>query len=427
MSSTYSTNLELELPGTGDQAGQWGVTANRDMGTLIEQAIAGYVVQQFNTDSDVTLDILSGADGGGNTTPGTIYSPGTTASPVSGRNAYIECTGTITANKNLIVPTNKKIYYVYNNTTGGFSIVVKTSAGTGITVTNGSKVILLCNGTNVIEAVSYSVGGGTGPGSFTTLTASGAVSGVGFNNLFASPPAAIGSTTPVAGSFTNLNLTGATIPANGVYLYGTNTLGVATNSTLRATYDASGTLSLKAIAGTSYFEITNGTTTFRTYIETLYNGIYLGVTSNHPLGILAGGAINSRFWNYGGISILAPSDSTKPALSAAGAAFTPPVAVTFSATAMAVNCATSNVFTTTFTANVTVAPSMNDPSNGQTINWFIAQDATGSRTMTWPTSFKWPGGTAGVLSTAANSVDLVVATYRSGTGFWYATLTKAFA
>jgi hypothetical protein len=47
--------------------------------------------------------------------------------------------------------------------------------------------------------------------------------------------------------------------------------------------------------------------------------------------------------------------------------------------------------------------------------------------MTWPTSFKWAGGTAGTLSTAANSVDLLVATYRSSTGFWYASLSKAFS
>lgn len=111
----------------------------------------------------------------------------------------------------------------------------------------------------------------------------------------------------------------------------------------------------------------------------------------------------------------------------AGSAATTPVAVTFSATAMTVNCALSNVFATTFTANVTTAPSLTNASDGQTINWFITQDATGSRTMTWPTSFKWPGGSAGVLSTAANSVDLLVATYRSATGFWYCSLQKAFA
>lgn len=111
----------------------------------------------------------------------------------------------------------------------------------------------------------------------------------------------------------------------------------------------------------------------------------------------------------------------------AGGASTPSVAVTFSATAMTVNCSLSNVFTTTFTANVTTAPTFSNPSDGQTVNWFITQDGTGSRTMTWPTSFKWPGGTAGVLSTAANSVDLLVATYRSSNTTWYATLSKGFA
>ena len=41
MSSTYSTNLAIELMGTGDQAGNWGSTTNNNLGTLIEQAIAG--------------------------------------------------------------------------------------------------------------------------------------------------------------------------------------------------------------------------------------------------------------------------------------------------------------------------------------------------------------------------------------------------
>lgn len=108
------------------------------------------------------------------------------------------------------------------------------------------------------------------------------------------------------------------------------------------------------------------------------------------------------------------------------AAYAPAATVNFSATAMALDCQLSNVFTTTLTGNVTTAPTLSTPGSGQTINWFLTQDATGSRTMTWPTSFKWPGGTAGVLSTAANAVDLLVATYRSSTGYWYATLVKDF-
>lgn len=110
-----------------------------------------------------------------------------------------------------------------------------------------------------------------------------------------------------------------------------------------------------------------------------------------------------------------------------GHAQTTPVVVAFSATAMTLDCALSNVFTTTLTANVTTAPTISNPKDGQTINWFLTQDGTGSRTMTWPTSFKWPTGFTTTLSTAANSVDLITATYRSATGHWYVTLLKAFA
>jgi len=110
-----------------------------------------------------------------------------------------------------------------------------------------------------------------------------------------------------------------------------------------------------------------------------------------------------------------------------GNAQTTPVAVTFSATAMALDCALSNVFTVTMSGNVTTAPTFSNLKDGQTLNWFITQDATGTRTMTWPATFKWPGASAGVLSTGANDVDLLVATYMAATGFWYATLLKDFS
>jgi hypothetical protein len=55
--------------------------------------------------------------------------------------------------------------------------------------------------------VSTGSAGGLPAGSFTTLSASGAVSGAGFSNYFASPPA-IGGTTAAAGSFTTLSATG---------------------------------------------------------------------------------------------------------------------------------------------------------------------------------------------------------------------------
>ena len=46
-------------------------------------------------------------------------------------------------------------------------------------------------------------------------------------------------------------------------------------------------------------------------------------------------------------------------------------------------------------------------AEGQSGSIFITQDGTGSRTASWSSDFKWPGGTAPTLSTAANAVDRI--------------------
>jgi hypothetical protein len=134
MASTYSTNLAIELIGTGDQAGTWGVTTNTNLGTLIEQAISGYVTQAVATGTDTTITIPNGATG-------------------VARNMYIELTGTGGALTNLIVPANNKLYFIFNNSTG--AVTVKVAAQTGVSVAAGEKKILVSNGTDVVEATSY--------------------------------------------------------------------------------------------------------------------------------------------------------------------------------------------------------------------------------------------------------------------------------
>lgn len=44
---------------------------------------------------------------------------------------------------------------------------------------------------------------------------------------------------------------------------------------------------------------------------------------------------------------------------------------------------------------------------GQVLYLRIVQDATGSRTVTWPSGIKWPGGVAPTLSTTANKIDTI--------------------
>ena len=134
MSSTFSTNLAIELIGTGDQAGTWGNTTNTNLGTLIEQAISGYVTQSVSTGATTTITIPDGSSG-------------------VARNMFIELTGTGGASTVLEVPANKKLYFIYNNASG--AVTVKVTGQTGVSVAAGQKVILVSNGTDVVEATTY--------------------------------------------------------------------------------------------------------------------------------------------------------------------------------------------------------------------------------------------------------------------------------
>jgi hypothetical protein len=205
MSSTYSTNLAIELIGTGDQAGNWGSTTNTNLGTLIEQAISGYVTQAVSTGTDTTLAMTNGAS-------------------ATARNMTIELTGTGGASTNLIVPANEKLYFIYNNTTG--AVTVKVSGLTGVSVPATAKILLVSNGTDIVTATNYmatitagsaTVSGALGVSGTTTLTGAsvltGAVSGAGINAYLASPPA-IGGTAPAAGAFTTVTAS-STVTATG--------------------------------------------------------------------------------------------------------------------------------------------------------------------------------------------------------------------
>jgi len=136
MSSTYSSNLALELIGAGEQAGNWGSTTNTNLGTLVEQAISGYTTQAITDGADTVITIPNGASG-------------------VARNMTIECTGTLTGARNLVVPANRKLYFIYNNTSGGYAVTVKVSGQTGVSVPNGAKVTLVCNGTDIVAANNF--------------------------------------------------------------------------------------------------------------------------------------------------------------------------------------------------------------------------------------------------------------------------------
>lgn len=75
------------------------------------------------------------------------------------QNIIQQFTGILTGNINVIVPSTVQLYYVFNNTSGAFTLTFKTSAGTGITIDQGSHSIVYCDGTNVLNAFTSTFGG----------------------------------------------------------------------------------------------------------------------------------------------------------------------------------------------------------------------------------------------------------------------------
>lgn len=129
MASTYSTNLRLELIGTGEQQGTWGTTTNTNLGTLLEEAIGGYISVAVTDGADTTLTTNNGAAD-------------------QSRNMVINLTGALTATRNVICPAIEKLYVVKNATTGGQSVVFKVSGQTGVTIPNGTIEFLYVDGTD---------------------------------------------------------------------------------------------------------------------------------------------------------------------------------------------------------------------------------------------------------------------------------------
>lgn len=66
----------------------------------------------------------------------------------------------------------------------------------------------------------------------------------------------------------------------------------------------------------------------------------------------------------------------------------------------------------TLTANAT--PVFPTPTAGQSFELELVQDATGSRTVTWPSTVRWAGGTAPTLTTTANKRDFFSFTSTDG-------------
>jgi hypothetical protein len=154
--ASYTTSLRLVQPATGEYSGTWGTQVNNGLTALVDTSVAGTATITM-TAANYTLSTANGASD-------------------ESRAMFLVLGGTPGASYQVICPAVSKLYFVANNT--GFAQTVKTSAGSGISVPNGARMTLRCDGTDVVVAQNYFgsltlgaalpvASGGTGAGTFT--------------------------------------------------------------------------------------------------------------------------------------------------------------------------------------------------------------------------------------------------------------------
>jgi hypothetical protein len=118
--------------------------------------------------------------------------------------SIIYFTGVLTGNINVIVPVAVNEWVMFNNTTGAYTLTVKTPSGSGVAITQATRRILNSDGTNV----NYSDAVGTG-----TVTSISTGTGLSGGPITTSGTVSLANTAVVAGSYGSAGTT-ATFSVN---------------------------------------------------------------------------------------------------------------------------------------------------------------------------------------------------------------------
>jgi len=194
MSSTFSPDLRLELIAPGEQSGVWGNTTNNNIGTLLEQAIAG-LVSVTTVASSQALTAFNGASD-------------------QSRYAAVALNTSIGAPFNVYVPPVPKLYVFINNSAYAASIYASTvtgnvtPAGAGYSLPAGTTAFVRCDGTSVVDCISHLSGS-------LTLDGGIAVSGTATGTT---PSSGDNSTKFATTAFVNTALSGG-FPSGGIIMW----------------------------------------------------------------------------------------------------------------------------------------------------------------------------------------------------------------
>ena len=441
MASTYSTNLRLELIGTGEQQGTWGATTNTNLGTLLEEAICGYISVPVTNGVDTVLTTNNGAAD-------------------QSRNMVLNLTGALTAVRTVLCPAIEKLYVVKNSTTGGYAVTFKVSGQTGVSIPNGETVFVYVNGTDVVaingtiasqNANNVSITGGSitgitdlavADGGTGSSTASGARTNLGLGTIATQNSNSVsitgGSITGItdiavadggtgastaSAARTNLGIgTIATQDSNNVSITGGSITGitdiaVADGGTGASTASAARTnLGIGTIAtqDSNNVSITGGSVTGITDIAVADGGTgsstASGARTNLGLGnsAILDEATAAQYRDNTADKVL----TTDQVWSAVGR-----VALTWtSGGTTAVDFSSGLNFTVTTSSGNSTLGAPTNAKTGQSGFIEITQDAATPRTLAYASAWVFDGGTDPTLTATASAKDVLYYTVLNSTG-----------
>jgi len=428
MASTYSGNLAIELIGTGDQAGTWGLTTNTNLGTALEQAIT----------SSASVTFIAGGNSAIALTQTNAFQ--------TARSARLTLTGSATATQYLWVPSINKQYIVSNGLSNAIIISNGSngaSSGTTVTVPSGRSMVVYNDSANITEVTN----------NFTTLTVGTLTTS---NNVVIGGNVTIASntSTTILGnvSISNLALTTALPISSGGTSANTAPLAMANLMGFTNTATTGGTTTLSNVS--SYYQLFTGTLN-QTVVLPLANAVITGWTfhiANNSTGnltvqssgantvitvvsgttamctcILASG-IDENSWEagltdfstYTGTGSVVLGNTPTLANPTINAYTESVIAIGNSSTTQTINIANATIVTATLTANCTWT--MPSTTAGKSFI-LLLKTGNGGFTSTF-TGVKFPANTAPTITTANNSMDIL--SFIADGANWYGNFAQGY-
>lgn len=133
MTISYTSLLGLAQPVTGTETGQWGTVVNDEITALLEDAVANSASISV-TAGNVTLSATNGSSN-------------------QARMSTLIITGTPGTTRNVVAPSQAKIYVVINQSDG--AVVIKGAATSGVTIGAGQTAQVAWNGSDFVEIGNY--------------------------------------------------------------------------------------------------------------------------------------------------------------------------------------------------------------------------------------------------------------------------------